>query len=30
MTAKAVTSHWCLLEWVPLESYLYVPTVKLQ
>jgi len=29
MTTAAVESHWCSLEWMPLESYWYVPTVKL-
>ena len=29
MTTTAVASHWCLLEWVPLESYQYVSNVKI-
>jgi len=30
MTMTAVASHWCSLEWAPLESYWYVVTAKLQ
>jgi len=28
MTMTAVASHWCLREWVPLESCRYATTVK--
>jgi len=30
MTATAVASHWCSLEWAPLKSYQDIVTVKLQ